>query len=51
MADEFLIEMEAEYQRLEEAARLLGIPSDSRYRAKERELSMRIREHREMMNS
>ncbi len=49
--DDFLEQMEAEQRKLEEAATLLGIPSDSPYRERERELGARIREHREMMRA
>jgi hypothetical protein len=51
MVDQFLAEMEDEKRKLEEAATLLGIPSDSPYRERERELGARIREHREMMRA
>jgi hypothetical protein len=49
--DLFLEDLKEQQRALYEAAELLGIPSDSPYRERERELGMRIREHREMMRS
>lgn len=51
MPDQFLQRLEDERDRLLDAARLLEIPNESPYRARERELGARIREHVEMMRS